>query len=129
MQSFHTGQKAFSILDVLDILDGRKGPTLFGRIEDAPLFIEQMRQSTAYRSLRDCHFQILWQVIHASPDRSLRSAIDSLGLFARISFENQARHLFLGALTHEHGMIDQPPASVLFNRFLFDQQPGVEGQP
>src|ERR1019366_1476408 len=129
MQSFHTGQKAFSILDVLDILDGRKGPTFFDRIEDAPLFIRQMQQSTAYRSLRDCHFQILWQVIHASPDRSLRSAIGSLGLFARISFEKQARHLFLGALTQEHGMINQPPASVLFNRFVFDQQPGAQGQP
>ena len=129
MQSFHTGQKAFSILDVLDILDGRKGPTFFDRIEDAPLFIRQMQQSTAYRSLRDCHFQILWQVIHASPDRSLRSAIGSLGLFARISFEKQARHLFLGALTQEHGMINQAPASVLFNRFVFDQQPGAQGQP
>src|ERR1035441_8244302 len=31
MQSFHTGQKAFSILDVLDILDGRKGPTFLDR--------------------------------------------------------------------------------------------------
>jgi hypothetical protein len=122
MQSFHTGQKAFSIHSVLDILDHRMEPNFFDRIEDAPIFIKEMRQSAAYRSLRDCHFQILWRVIHDSPDKSLRSAIKSLGLFARIAFENQARHLFLGALMQEQGMINHPPANVLFNRFSFDQE-------
>jgi hypothetical protein len=128
MQSFHTGQKAFSIHDVLDILDSRKKPNLFDRIESAPIFIGEMKQSSAYRSLRDCHFRILWRVIHDSPDKSLRSAIKSLGLFARIVFENQAKHLFLGALLQEQGMINQPPANVLFNRFILDQEPTKKAQ-
>jgi DNA-directed RNA polymerase beta' subunit len=126
MQSFHTGQKAFSILDVLDILDSRKEANVFDRPQDAPLFITLMQQSSAYRGLRDCHFQILWRVIHRSPERSLKSAIESLGLFTRISFEKQARHLFLGALMQEQGLIDEPPANVLFNRLVADQQPGVQ---
>jgi RNA polymerase Rpb2, domain 6/RNA polymerase Rpb1, domain 2/RNA polymerase Rpb1, domain 5/RNA polymerase Rpb2, domain 7/RNA polymerase Rpb2, domain 3 len=129
MQSFHTGQKAFSILDVLDILDSRKGSNFFDRIEDASLFIRQMQKSSAYRGLRECHFQILWRVVHGSPKRSLRSAIDSLGLFARISFEKQAKHLFLGALMQERDSINEPPASVLFNRFVVDKQPEGRVQP
>lgn len=122
MQSFHTGKKVFSIRDALDILESRIPPSLFGRVEDAPLFLGEMRKSEAYRNLRSCHFEVLWRVIHDSPDRSLRSVIESLPLFARVSFERQAKHLLLGALAQEQDRVDRPPANVLFNRFSVESE-------
>jgi hypothetical protein len=122
MQSFHTGEKKFSFRDALDILESRNDPSLFSRVEDAALFASEMRKSEAYQNLRDCHFQVLWRVIHDSPDRSLRSVIESLGLFARICFERQAKHLLLGALAQEQDRVDRPPANVLFNRFVSERE-------
>lgn len=115
MQSFHTGQKVFSIHDALNILDGRTEESLFECEADVEKFIQAMKESPAYRGIMDRHFMVLWRVIHESPKRSLKSVTDNLGIFSRIVFESQGKNLLLGALSHETEALTQSPAGVVFN--------------
>jgi hypothetical protein len=129
MQSFHTGEKVFSIQNVLAILDGKESEGCFEGEKDAKSFIEAMKVSDAYRKLENRHFEILWRVISRSPGKSLKSAIQSSGLITRIAFENQAKQILLGASNSNSGSLDEPVSRVLFNRFgtQFVHAPG--GQP
>lgn len=117
MQSFHTGEKVFSIQNVLAILDGKESEGCFESAKGAKAFIEAMKVSDAYRKLDDRHFEILWRVISQSLAKTLKSAIQSSGLITRIAFENQAKQILLGAAAADSGSLDEPVSRVLFNRF------------
>ena len=116
MQSFHTSDKAISMEDVEHVLSG-KGHDVFMKDDGAAAFRELMKSSRAYRGLLDRHFHILWRIIHASPERNLRSALSSLGLFSGIAFERQAQRIFLAALYGKTGSIKEPAAKIMFNLF------------
>jgi hypothetical protein len=117
MQSFHTGEKVFSIQNVLAILDGKESEGCFESAKGAKAFIEAMKVSDAYGKLANRHFEILWRVISRSPAKSLKSAIQSSGLITRIAFENQAKQILLGASTADSGSLNEPVSRVLFNGF------------
>jgi len=128
MQSFHTGEKVFSIQNVLAILDGKESEGCFEGAKGAKAFIEAMKVSDAYRKLENRHFEILWRVISQSQAKSLKSAIQSSGLITRIAFENQARQILLGAAIADSGSLDEPVSRVLFNRFGKHRAPAKGGQ-
>jgi len=129
MQSFHTGEKVFSIQNVLAILDGKESEGCFKGEKGAKTFIEAMKVSDAYKKLKNRHFEILWRVISQSPAKSLKSAIQSSGLITRIAFENQAKQILLGAAIADSGSLDEPVSRVLFNRFGKNRAPTKGGQP
>ena len=129
MQSFHTGEKVFSIQNVLAILNGRESGGCFEGAKGAKAFIEAMKVSDAYRKLANRHFEILWRVIARSPAKSLKSAIQSSGLITRIAFENQAKQILLGASTAASGSLNEPVSRVLFNRFGTHCTLATGGQP
>ena len=129
MQSFHTGEKVFSIQNVLAILDGKESEGCFKGERGAKTFIEAMKVSDAYKKLKNRHFEILWRVISQSPAKSLKSAIQSSGLITRIAFENQANQILLGAANADSGSLDEPVSRVLFNRFGKRRTPTKGGQP
>ena len=129
MQSFHTGEKVFSIQNVLAILEGRENEGCFEGANGAKVFIEAMKVSDAYKKLDDRHFEILRRVISQSPAKSLKSATQASGLITRIAFENQAEQILLGAVSADSGSLDEPVSRVLFNRFGKHRTPVEKGQP
>ena len=117
MQSFHTGEKAFTIQTVLGLLDGEESVRFFQMPESAGEFVSEIRKAKPYKDVDERHFQVLWRCIHASPERTLKSATQAVGLMTRIGFEQQAKNILVGACHEEHGFVDEPFARVLFNLF------------
>lgn len=117
MQSFHTGEKAFTIQTVLGLLDGEESARFFQMPESAGEFVSEMRKAKPYKDVDERHFRVLWRCIHASPERTLKSATQAVGLMTRIGFEQQAKNILVGACHEEHGFVDEPFARVLFNLF------------
>lgn len=117
MQSFHTGQRAFTISDVRRVLGHGDEDKYFENLVGAERFIAALKASDAYASLQDRHFHVLWKVIQASPDHTLRSAIKHLGAMSRIAFQSQSREIAAAALTHETCSLVEPVARVLYGLF------------
>jgi hypothetical protein len=83
MQSFHTGERQLSAREIQALLDGRDPRPGSGRAppynwfmerEDAPAFMERIRDQSAYGALGTRHLLMIWLMIHASPGQSLSSA-------------------------------------------------------
>jgi hypothetical protein len=117
MQSFHTGQRAFRIADVRTIMAGAGEEAYFIDMEGAASFVKCMKESDAYHDLTDTHFEVLWKVIHESPERSLKSAIANRDLLARIAFQDQSRMIAFAAATYASGSRSDPVAKILFGGF------------
>jgi DNA-directed RNA polymerase beta' subunit len=123
MQSFHTGEKSFTIQTVLGLLDGEQSARFFQTPEGAMQFLAEMMESKQgekkkpYKDLEKRHFQVLWRCIHASPERTLRSATQAVGLMTRIGFEQQAKNILVGVCHGECSCVKEPFARVLFNLF------------
>lgn len=117
MQSFHTGEKAFTIKTVIDILDGDDGKELFENVGRSGDFVSAIRKAKAYKELDERHFQVLWRAIHLSSTKTLKSATQSVGLITRIGFEQQAKNILVGVCSGQISSIAEPFARVLFNRF------------
>jgi len=117
MQSFHTGQRAFTIGDVRRVLGRRDDDLYFKDVKGAVNFVAALKECDAYSSLQNRHFHILWRVIQASPEQTLRSAIKHLGAMSRIAFQSQAREIVTAALTHESSPLAEPSARVLYGLF------------
>jgi hypothetical protein len=116
MQSFHTGKRALSIKYVREILGGRTEVGIFGETNHADEFLKQIKID-AYSKLLNRHFEVLWRVIHDSPRKTLKSAIESRALLARLAFQNQAQLTALAAATSFAGSRHDPIAKVLFAEF------------
>ena len=121
MQSFHTGQRAFSIGIIRRILQATE-KSYFCDIDEAFRFAQDLKDGDGkdnkpYKDVRDRHFHVLWRVIHYSKDRTLRSVIHDLKPLSRIAFQNQAREIAAAALTHEPCPLAEPSARVLYGLF------------
>jgi hypothetical protein len=123
MQSFHTGVKAFTIQSVLNILDGREEMRYFDDPKYVNDFLSEMMKSKPgekkkpYKDLDEKHFQVLWRVIHNSPEHTLRSATHSVGLLTGIGFEQQSKRILVGACSSACSTVDEPVARVFLNLF------------
>jgi DNA-directed RNA polymerase subunit beta-beta' len=117
MQSFHTGKRAFTISDVRRVLGHGDEDKYFEDLDGASRFVAELKGDEAYASLQDRHFHILWRVIKASPEHTLRSAIKRLGAMSRIAFQRQAREIAVAALSQESSPLAEPAARVLFGLF------------
>jgi hypothetical protein len=117
MQSFHIGEKSFTIQTVLGLLDGEESARFFQMSQNAGEFGSEMRKAKPYKDIDGRHFQVLWRCIHASPERTLRSATQAVGLMTRIGFEQQAKNILVGMCHGERGFVDEPFARILFNLF------------
>jgi len=117
MQSFHSGEKGFSIADARSILEDKENLGYFESAQGASIFIGKMKDAKAYQSLLDVHFQILWKAIHCSPERTLRSLIQSHGPVTRIAFQRQARELLSAVLENTSSTANEPAVRVLFSLF------------
>ena len=115
MQSFHAGTSQFSIRDVRRIFAADKA--LFESPTSSAAFVKKMLECKAYKSLMPRHFEVLWRAIHESPKKTLKSAIESRELLARIAFQNQAQMTALAAARSFTGSRDDPIAKVLFAGF------------
>ena len=121
MQSFHTGQRAFSIDLVRRILQAKE-KDYFSNHKGGQDFVSDLKKddrgkNTAYAGILDRHFHILWRVIHLSPEQTLNSAINSHGPLTRMAFQDQGRQILLMSLTGEKGALEEPIARVMFNFF------------
>jgi len=116
MQSFHTGKRALSIKYVRDILGGRAEKGIFSENHHAGDFLKQIKID-AYSKLLNRHFEVLWRVIHDSPKKTLKSAIEDRELLARLAFQNQAQLTALAAARSFAGSRQDPIAKVLFADF------------
>lgn len=117
MQSFHTGQRAFSIATVRAILAGRDENGYFSKPENATRFVADLKRSDAYRDVLDRHFHVLWKAIHRSPGKSLRSAVEARDFVAAMAFHDQARVTALAAATGAMASSNDPAAKVIFAGF------------
>jgi hypothetical protein len=117
MQSFHTGQRAFTIGDVRRVVGHGDESKYFGDLDGAARFVAALKECDAYGSLQDRHFHIVWRVIQASPEHTLRSAIKHLGAMSRIAFQSQAREVAVAALSQESCPLTEPTARVLYGLF------------
>jgi hypothetical protein len=117
MQSFHTGQRAFTIGDVRRVFGHGDEGDYFESLDGAARFVMALKECDAYGSLQDRHFHILWRVIQASPEHTLRSAIKQLGAMTRIAFQSQAREIAAAALSQQSCPLDEPAARVLYGLF------------
>jgi hypothetical protein len=115
MQSFHAGTSQFSIRDVRRIFAADKA--LFESPTSSAAFVKKMLECKAYKSLLPRHFELLWKAIHESPKKTLKSAIESRELLARLAFQNQAQMTALAAASSFKGSRDDPIAKVLFAGF------------
>jgi len=129
MQSFHTGKRAFTVSDVRRVLGHGDEDKFFGDVDGAARFVTALRGCDAYGSLQDRHFHILWRVIQASPEHTLRSAIKHLGAMSRIAFQSQTREIAAAALTHESCPLTEPSARVLYGLFGARGKLLVKGRP
>jgi len=123
MQSFHTGQRAFSIADVRRILGEKNGKGYFKDLDGAKAFVKSMKECDAYKSLMDRHLHVLWRGVHGSPEGTLTSLIESHGPLTRIAFRDQARQLLLAVLKGAHGTAAEPSVRVMFD--LFGERDGI----
>lgn len=117
MQSFHTGEKTFTIHSVLNLLDGRDELHLFDHTECVKAFVAAMKKAKPYRELEERHFQLLWRAIRSSPERTLKSANLATGLLTRVGFEQQGKRVLIGACAGESSAVTEPFARVLLNLF------------
>ena len=115
MQSFHAGKSQFSIRDVRRIFAADKA--LFESPTSSAAFVKKMLECNAYKSLMPRHFEVLWRAIHDSPQKTLKSAIESRELLARLAFQNQAQMTALAAARSFTGSRKDPIAKVLFGGF------------
>ena len=114
MQSFHTGQRVFTIGDIRRILGHGDDKQYFDDLKGAEQLVAALKECPAYGGLQGRHFHILWRVIQASPKHTLRSAIEHLGPISRIAFQSQAREIAAAALLEESCQLTEPVARVLY---------------
>ena len=127
MQSFHTGQRAFTMGDVRKILGRGDDKKYFDGLDGAGQFVAALKECPAYGELQDRHFHILWRVIQASSEHTLRSAIKHLGAMSRIAFQSQAREIAVAALSHESCPLTEPATRVLYGLFGMRNKLGSRG--
>lgn len=79
MQSFHTGEKALSVDDVVSILNGKDpanphDPNLFDKPGNTPNLVKRLKEVGAYENLDKRHLELIWLAIHTSKSKTLNSA-------------------------------------------------------
>ena len=65
MQSFHTGERAFTISDARRLLGHGDDGKFFEDADGGARFVADWKACDVYTSLQDRHFHVLWRVIQA----------------------------------------------------------------
>ena len=115
MQSVRASASQFSIREVRRILANEKA--MFESPASSAAFVTKMLKCDEYSRLKPRHFDVLWRAIFDSPKKTLKSAIDSRELLARLAFQNQAQLTALAAMRNFTGSRKDPIAQVLFAGF------------
>lgn len=88
MQSFHSGKREIDIHTVRSIL---ADPGWFESEASLERFVTELKSAKAYGNLSARHFQLLWKVIHSSPDRTLHSAVMSREPMAVLGYRHHRK--------------------------------------